>query len=101
MWLLSTLYASNVYFFTDLVLEAEMLLQLAPPTAIIITELALVGFDLSVLLQVQLQGLVTGACECAFVAPEHEALKVSRQLGAADLERTHALLWRRKRSEVR
>lgn len=84
---------------TDLVLKAQMLLQLAPPTAVIITELALVGFDLSVLLQVQLQRLVAGACEGAFVASEHQALKVARQLGAADLQRTHALLWRRKRRE--
>lgn len=51
------------------------------------------------LLQVQLQGLVTGACEGTFVATEHQALEVSRQLGAADLQRTHALLWWRKRRE--
>lgn len=51
------------------------------------------------LLQVQLQGLVTGACEGAFVAAEHEALQVARQLGAADLQRSHALLWWRERRE--
>lgn len=78
----------------DLVLQAEMLLQLPPPCAVIIAELALVGFDLGVLLQVQLQRLVAGAGEGAFVASEHHSLKVTRQLGAADLQRTHALLWR-------
>lgn len=74
-----------------------MLLQLPPPTAVVIAELALVGFDLGVLLQVQLQRLVAGAGEGAFVASEHHSLKVARQLGAADLQRTHALLWRRRR----
>lgn len=58
-------------------LKAKMLLQQAPSTAVIIAELALVGLDFSVLLQVQLQGLVTGACEGAFVATEHQALKVA------------------------
>lgn len=61
----------------DLVLKAEMLLQLAPLTAVIIAELALVRLDLGVLLQVLLQGLVTGACEGAFVAAEHQTLKVA------------------------
>lgn len=50
-------------------------------------------------LQVHLQGLVTGACEGAFVATEYQALKVARQFGAADLQWSHALLWWRKRRE--
>ena len=54
-----------------------MLLELAPPTAVVVAELALVGLDLGVLLQVQLQRLVAGAREGAFVAPEHQALKVA------------------------
>lgn len=78
-----------------------MLLQLPPPCAVVIAELALVGFDLGVLLQVQLQRLVAGAGEGAFVASEHHALQVARQLGAADLQRTHALLWRRERERER
>ena len=69
-----------------------MLLQLAPSTAVVVAELALVGLDLIVLLQVQLQGLVAGAREGAFVASEHQALKVARQLGAADLKWSHTLL---------
>lgn len=68
-------------------------------TAVVVAELALVGLDLSVLLQVQLQGLVTGAREGAFVATEHEALQVARQLGAADLQRSHTLLWWRKKGK--
>jgi len=76
-----------------------MLLELAPLAAVVETELALVGFDLGVLLQVQLQGLVAGAREGAFVAPEHEALQVARQLGATDLQWSHALLWWRKREK--
>lgn len=77
-----------------------MLLQLPPPCAVEIAELALVGFDLGVLLQVQLQRLVAGAGEGAFVASEHHALQVARQLGAADLQRTHALLWRTERERA-
>lgn len=73
-----------------------MLLQLPPPTTVVIAELALVGFDLGVLLQVLLQRLVAGAREGAFVASEHHSLKVARQLGAADLQRTHTLLWGRR-----
>lgn len=70
-------FVYNIWTPADLVLKAEMLLELTPLTAVIIAELALVRLDLSVLLQVQLQGLVAGACEGAFVATEHQALKVA------------------------
>lgn len=70
-----------------------MLLQLAPAAAVEVAELALVGLDLIVLLQVELQRVVAGAREGAFVAPEHQALEVAGQLGAADLQRSHAPFW--------
>lgn len=78
---------------TDFVLEAQVLLQLAPAAAVEVAELALVGLDLVVLLQVELQRVVAGAREGAFMAPEHQALEVVGQLGAADLQRSHALFW--------
>lgn len=76
-------------------LDAEVLLQLAAAAAVVVAELALVGLDLGVLLQVQLQRMVAGAGEGALVAAEHQALEVAGELGAADLQGSHALLCRR------
>lgn len=77
-----------------LVLHAEMLLQLAAAAAVVVAELALVGLDLGVLLQVQLKCLVVGAREGAFVAAEHQALEVAGEFGAVDLQWSHSLLCR-------
>lgn len=76
-------------------LDAEVLLQLVAAAAVVVAELALVGLDLGVLLQVQLQRMVAGAGEGALVAAEHQALEVAGELGAADLQRSHALFCRR------
>lgn len=74
-------------------LEAQVVLQLTLAVAVVVAELALVGLDLIVLLQVQLQRVVVGAREGAFVAPEHQTLEVAGQFGAADLQRSHTLFW--------
>lgn len=74
-------------------LEAEVLLQLAPAAAVVVAELTLVRLQLGVLELVLLQSRVAGAGEGALVAAEHQALQVARQLGAAHLQRRHALLW--------
>ena len=77
---------------TYLVLVSEVFLQLVTLPAVVVTQLALVGFHLVMLGDVQLQALVAGAGEGALVAAEHHARQVARQLGAGHLQGYHTLL---------
>lgn len=78
----------------DLVLVPQVVLQSLLVLAVVVAELALVGLYLIMLVDVQLEALVAGAGEGAFVAAEHNALQVAGELGAGDLQRYNAFFWR-------
>lgn len=69
----------------NLVLVPQVVLQGLLVLAVIVAELALVGLDLVMLVDVELQALVARAGEGALVAAEHHPLQVAGQLGARHL----------------
>lgn len=73
---------------TYLVLVSEVFLQLVALPAVVVAQLALVGFHLVVLGDVHLQALVAGV--------EHPAGQVARQLVARHFQGHHTLLWGRE-----
>lgn len=73
-------------------LVTQVSFQVPQLGAVEVTQLTLVGPEVIVLRHVQTQAFCAAARESAFVAVEHDALEVARQMRATRLDEDDALL---------
>lgn len=78
----------------------QVKLELVQEFAVVVAQLTLIGLEFLVFLHVLLEVLLAGTREGAFMTAEHDALQMTRQLGARHLQRHHALLCRNTHTDT-